>query len=400
MSPRPADPLLAWRREFPILRTSTYLISNSLGAMPRQVGADLREYARVWATRGVRAWNETWWDMQAHAGDAIAPLIGAGRGQISMHPNVSLIQSILISSFSFAGRRREVVFSDLEFPSVMYVYQKFAADRGARVRTLSTGGSAERAQQKVYDAINEKTLLVPVSHVFFRNGEIQDVKEIVRKARRWGATVILDAYHSVGILPVDVKDLGVGILVGGVLKWLCGGPGGAFLWVKPSLRRRLEPNVTGWVAHRSPFSFETSMRHRADLMKFLNGTPPVPVYYAMKAGPGIIARAGVKAIRKKSMRQTALIRETAREMNLAVVSPSDPERAGGAVTVSVPHGYRVARELLRRDVVVDFREGSGIRIAPHFYNSDREVTRALDEIGDILKTGAWRKHSGRRSHVT
>lgn len=400
MSFRAADPLLKWRGEFPILRSSTYLISNSLGAMPRQVNADLNEYARMWATRGVRAWNDAWWNMQADAGNVIAPLIGAGRGEISMHPNVSLIQSILISSFPYAGKRRDIVFSDLEFPSVIYAYRKFAPDRGARVRMMASGGSAERAQQKVYQSISERTRLVPISHVFFRNGEIQDVKEIARKARRWGATVILDAYHSVGVLPVDVGELGVDILAGGVLKWLCGGPGGAFLWVNPRLRKRIKPKITGWVAHRTPFSFETGMRYRDDVMKFLNGTPPVPVFYTMRAGPRIIAGAGIKAIRKKSMRQTALIRDAAREQGIRVMSPDEAARAGGAVTISLPYAYRVAQELLRRNIVVDFREGSGIRIAPHFYNSDREVLDAMEEIADIVKTGAWRKHHSRRSHVT
>lgn len=396
----PADPLLKWRSRFPILSGTTYLISNSLGAMPRDVYADLREYAETWATRGVRAWSEGWWTLQSEAADVVAPLVGARPGELTMHTNVTLAQAALISSFDFSGRKREVVFSDLEFPSVMYVYRRLAADRGAKVIVKRSGGSAADAQQMVYDAIGEKTRVVPVSHVFFRNGEIQDVREIVRKARRWGATVVLDAYHSVGIVPVDVRDLGVDALTGGVLKWLCGGPGGAFLWVRPSLLKSLRPALTGWVAHRSPFSFDPEMDYRGDAMKMLTGTPPVPVFYAMKAGPAIVAKAGVGNIRAKSMRQTALIAGAAARYGFPMLSPADPARRGGAVTLSVPHAWQVTRELLRREVIVDYREGSGIRIAPHFYTTDAEVLSALDQIRDILETGAWRAHAARRSGVT
>ncbi len=400
MSPRPADPLLRWRKRFPILSGSTYLISNSLGAMPRDVYGDLREYADTWASRGVRAWNEGWWSMQSEAADVVAGLIGARPGRLTMHANVSLVQAQLVSSFDFAGKKREVVFSDLEFPSVMHVYREFATDRGARVVVKRSGGSAANAQQMVYDAINEKTRVVPVSHVFFRNGEIQDVREIVRKAHRWGAAVVLDAYHSVGIIPVDVAALGVDALVGGVLKWLCGGPGGAFLWVRPSLLKTLKPKVTGWMAHRSPFAFLPAMEYAQGTHRMLSGTPPVSVFYAMRSGPAIIASAGIGKVRAKSMRQTALIAGAAARLGYRMVSPSDPERRGGAVTLDVPHAFQVARELLRREIIVDFREGSGIRIAPHFYNSDAEVLLALTEIGDILRSGAWRRHSSRRTQVT
>jgi kynureninase len=368
--------------------------------MPRDVYDDLRGYADTWAARGVRAWNEGWWTLQSEAADAVAPIIGARPGQLSMHTNVTLAQAALISSFDFSGKKREVVFSDLEFPSVMYVYRRLAADRGAKVVVRKSGGSAAAAQQKVYDSINERTRVVPASHVFFRNGEIQDVREIVRKAHRWGATVVLDAYHSAGIVPVDVADLGVDALVGGVLKWLCGGPGGAFLWVRPSLLKKLRPSLTGWVAHRSPFSFATEMEYRGDARKMLTGTPPVPVFYAMRAGPAIVAKAGVRNIRAKSMRQTALVAGAASRHGFTMLSPADPERRGGAVTIAVPRAWQVTRELLRRDIIVDYREGSGIRIAPHFYSTDEEILSALDAIHDILETGAWRAHPARRSRVT
>ncbi|HLB01162.1 MAG TPA: aminotransferase class V-fold PLP-dependent enzyme, partial [Bacteroidota bacterium] len=340
-----SDPLLRWRTRFPILSESTYLISNSLGAMPRDVRAGLREYADTWAARGVRAWAEAWWGMQTSAADAVAPLIGARAGELSVHSNVSLAQAQVISAIRFTGKKREIVFSDMEFPSMMYVCGAMGRDRGAKVIVKRARGSAAAAQQKVYDAIGEKTKLVPISHVFFRNAEIQDVAEIARKAHRWGATVVLDAYHSVGIVPVDVRALGVDILTGGVLKWLCGGPGGAFLWIRPSLLKSMEPKVTGWAAHRAPFAFETRMRYAPGAARMLTGTPAVTALYAMTAGPRIIGRVGIGNIRAKSMRQTALIAETSARLGFTMLSPSDPERRGGAVTLSVPHAYRVSREL-------------------------------------------------------
>lgn len=400
MSPRPRDPLLRWRKRFPILSRTTYLISNSLGAMPRDVYGDLRAYADTWAGRGVRAWGEGWWSLQTRAADVVAPLVGARAGELSMHTNVTLAQAALISSFDFRGRRREALFSDLEFPSVIYAYRRMAADRGAKVVVKRSGGSAEHAQQRVYDAIGERTRVVLLSHVFFRNGEIQDVREIARKARRWGASVVLDAYHSVGVIPVDVRALGVDALTGGVLKWLCGGPGGAFLWVRPSLLKTLRPTLTGWVAHSSPFAFETEMRYRPDVLRMLTGTPPVPVYYAMRAGPAIVAAAGIERIRAKSMRQTALVAAAAERLGFGMLSPADPARRAGAVTLAVPRAWQVTRELLRRNIIVDFREGSGIRVAPHFYTSDRELIGALEEMAEILKDGSWRRHGARRSAVT
>lgn len=395
-----ADGLLKWRKEFPILKQSTYLISNSLGAMPKSVYARMHEYADTWATRGVRAWADSWWEMSVRTGDVIAPLIGARQGEVSMHVNISLLQAILISCFDFSGRRNKIVCTDMEFPSVMYVFEKFAKAQGAKLRIVKSEDGITVPTDKILDAIDERTMLVPVSHVLFKSAYIQDVKAIAEKAHKCGAIVILDAYHSVGILPVDVEKLGVDILVGGVLKWLCGGPGGAFLWIRPSLRRKLQPGITGWMAHRRPFAFESSMKYSDDATRFLNGTPSIPGLYAASEGPGIISRVGVDKIRAKSKHQTGILVERALQHGFRVVSPADPEQRGGTVTVSVPHAYEVSRELLRREIIVDFREGAGIRLAPHFYNSDDEVLDAIDQIKDALRSKAYSKHAKRDSRVT
>ncbi len=394
------DSLLRWRKEFPILNTSTYLISNSLGAMPKAVYERMQSYAETWASRGVRAWADSWWEMPVTVGDSIAPLIGARPGEVSMHTNISLMQAMLISCFDFSGKRNEIVYTDMEFPSVMYVYEQLAVSQGAKLSIVKSHDGISVSTQKILDAIDEKTLLIPVSHVLFKSAYIQDVKAITEKAHQCGAIVILDAYHSVGTIPVDVRSLGVDILVGGVLKWLCGGPGGAFLWVRPGLRRTLTPKITGWVAHQEPFAFAKSMRYSSDAFRFLNGTPSIPALYASSEGPKIIAKAGVTNIRKKSQHQTSLLIEKARENGFSIITPLDPEQRGGTVSVNVPHGYEVSRELLRRNIIIDFRKGSGIRIAPHFYNSDNEIIFVIDQIKEILDSKSYRKHIRKTSVVT
>lgn len=388
--PSQKDNLLKWRKEFPILDKTTYLISNSLGAMPRSVYNKMQEYAETWADRGVRAWEEGWWMLNADAGNTVAPLIGAGRNEISMHSNISSLQSIILSSFEFNRKRNKIVYSDLEFPSDMYVFEKFATALGAKLKIIKSRGLVEPPTEKILEAIDERTLLVPLSHVLFKSAYIMDVKAIVKKAHSVGAIVILDAYHSVGTVPVDVKKLGVDILIGGVLKWLCGGPGGVFLWMKPSLRKKLAPKITGWLAHENPFAFEKTMKYTQGVYKFLNGTPPVPALYAVQEGPKIVARAGVQNIREKSIRQTTMIINEALNEGYKINSPADFKKRGGTVTLDMPDSYLISQTLLKKNIIIDCRKGAGIRFAPHFYNSDDEILFALDELKKIVRKKAYR----------
>lgn len=387
--PSQKDELLKRRKEFPILNKSTYLISNSLGAMPRSVYDKMYEYAETWATHGVRSWEERWWQLNAEVGNVIAPLIGAGNNEISMHMNISLLQSILLSCFDFSGKKNKIVFSDLEFPSDMYVFEKFAASLGAKLKIIKSKNIIEPPIEKIIDAIDEKTLLVPLSHILFKSAYIMDVKPIVKKAHSVGAIVILDAYHSVGTIPVDVKKLGVDILIGGVLKWLCGGPGGVFLWVRPSLLKKLEPKITGWLAHENPFTFEKKMKYTQGVYKFLNGTPSIPALYAAQEGPKIIAKAGADNIRKKSIRQTSLIITEAQKEGYQINTPLDFKIRGGTVTLNMPDSYLISKALLKRNIIIDYREGAGIRFAPHFYNSDDEIIYALAELKKIIQKKSY-----------
>lgn len=394
------DPLLAFRREFPILERCTYLVSNSLGAMPRTVPDRLAEYVDLWAERGVRAWAEAWWEMPLAVGDEIAPLIGAAPGEVAMLPNVTQAQAVALSALEYAPPRDTIVMTALDFPSVRYVYDRLATRLGARVVVVPSDDGLGIDADRLCAAIDERTRLVAISHVLFRSAYIVDVARVARRAHDMGALVSLDAFHSVGVMPVDVRALGADFLTGGVLKWLCGGPGGCFLWASPEATGELAPALTGWLAHRRPFAFDDQMDFAAGGARWLGGTPDIPALYAAAEGPRIVRRAGVEAIRAKSQRQTTRLIALADERGYAVSAPRDPARRGGTVAFDVPRAAEVAQELLRRDVVIDYRPGAGIRVAPHFYTADEEIERVVAEVDDILASGAWKAHEASRPVVT
>ena len=387
------DPLLMFRGEFPILERTTYLVSNSLGAMPRGVPDRLAEYVDTWAELGVRAWGDGWWSMPVDVGNEIAPLLGAAPGEVVMVPNVTIAQATVLSALDYATPRDTIVMSELDFPSVRYVYDRLATRLGARITVVPSDDGISIDLERLLDAIDERTRLVAISHVLFRSAYILDAAAVCRRAHEVGALVSLDAFHSVGVLPLDVHALGVDFLTGGVLKWLCGGPGGCFLYVAPSVRARLAPALTGWQAHARPFAFEETMDYANDAFRWLTGTPVIPALYAAIEGPRIVRRAGVERIRAKSVRQTSKLIEMAEARGYPVTAPRDPDRRGGTVAFDVPHGQEVSEALLANDVLVDYRPNAGIRIAPHFYTTDAELERAVSMIDDILATGAWRAHA-------
>src|SRR5216684_1688262 len=393
------DPETRWRSEFPILGHTTYLISNSLGAMPRGVYDSLHGYADAWAERGVRAWEDSWWELAGSVADQISPLIGAGPGELSLHQNVTTTQAVITSCFDFRGPRNKVVMTDLEFPSVQYFYHE-QRRHGARVELVPSGNSIRFDLETFLAAIDESTLLVPISLVLFRSSFIVNAKAIIEKAHRVGAHVILDVFQATGTVPFDVRELGCDFAVGGVLKWLCGGPGVAYLYVREDLRQKLRPAFTGWLAHRRPFQFEPgAIDPRDDSYSFLNGTPHIPALYACRPGLEILNKVGMQAIREKSLRMTARILDGARASGWRVKTAENPAERGGTVSLDCPHAFEVCRELLARDILVDYRPLAGIRISPHFYNQEEECDFALSQIEEILKTRAWEKHAIARSQA-
>jgi kynureninase len=394
------DPLLAFRAEFPILERTTYLVSHSLGAMPRTVPDRLAEYVDKWAELGVRAWASGWWEMPLEVGDEIAPLLGAGPGEVAMVPNVSLGQAAVMSSIDFSPPRDRIVMTELDFPSVRYVYDQLAPKLGARVVVVPSDDGISIDEERLIAEIDERTALVAISHVLFRSAFIVDVERICAHAHSVGALVSLDAFHSVGVIPVDVKRIGADFLTGGVLKWLCGGPGGCFLYVAPSATAGHAPALTGWQAHRRPFGFEGTMDFADGAQRWLSGTPVIPALYAATEGPRLVRRAGMAQVRAKSIRQTRRLIELADERGYTVRAPRDDSRRGGTVAFDVPHAFEVAQFLLSRDIIVDYRPNAGIRIAPHFYTSDAELERAVGAVDEALATGVWQQFGERRSVVT
>jgi kynureninase len=368
--------------------------------MPRGVPDQLAEYVDQWAELGVRAWASGWWDMPVTVGNEIAPLIGAAPGEVAMLPNVTIAQTSVLSALDYSGGRDTIVMTELDFPSVRYVYDGLATRLGARIHVVPSDDGVGIDTQRLVEAIDERTRLVAISHVLFRSAFILDVEAICRRAREVGALVSLDAFHSVGVIPVDVKALGVDFLSGGVLKWLCGGPGGAFLYVSPEVGASLAPSFTGWQAHERPFAFEGEMHYAPNASRWLNGTPVIPALFAAIEGPRIVRRAGIERIRAKSIRQTTRLIALADARGYTVTAPRDPQLRGGTVALDVPNAYGVARALLANDVIVDYRPNAGIRVAPHFYSSDDELERVVDMIDGILRDETWRSFEGNRGTVT
>ena len=383
------DDLLAYRDRFPILRDCTYLINHSLAAMPAAAEDRLLEYARMWRERGIRAWGEGWWEMPVTIGDQLGRIMGAAPGTIVMHQNVTVAEEVVISCFRGdahrdGGKRKRVVYEEANFPSVRYLYQ---AQPDLDVVVVED----DRA---IVDAIDERTLLVPISHVLFKNAEIQEIEPIIRRAHEAGAYVVLDCYQSAGVVPFDLTALDVDFAVGGSVKWLCGGPGAGWLYVRPDLAERLEPTFVGWQGHARPFAFEPELEYAPGVRRFLTGTPNVPALYAASAGYDVIEEVGVARIRERSLQLTALLMELLDDAGFEISSPREPSRRGGTVLVRTPDDAAVHRELGERGIICDFRPGAGIRLGPHFYNTEDELRHTVGQLVEIVESGAFARHAG------
>jgi kynureninase len=387
-----SDDLLKWRSEFPILDKAVYLISHSLGAMPRATYDRLHEYADLWASRGVRAWAEGWWDMPVTVGDEVAKIIGADPGNVVMHQNVSVCQSLVLSCLKPTPQRNKIVYSELNFPSVMYVYEAHARDGSLQIEIVKSDDGITVPLERMLAAIDETTLLVPFSHVLFKSAFLQDAKAIIDRAHEVGAMVVLDTYQSAGTVPFSVKELNTDFATGGSVKWLCGGPGAGYLYVRPDLQTKLEPKTTGWMAHEQPFAFDPSLRYASNITRFLHGSPAIPALYAAQSGYKIINEIGVENIRRKSMRQTDYLIGLADESGFRVTSPKNVAQRGGTVTIAHEHAGAMTKELIRREFIVDFRPGAGVRISPHFYNTDNELELVIKEMKKIGETASYREH--------
>lgn len=380
----PHDDLLALRSEFPILERTTYLINNSLGAMPRQVHDELATFANQWETRGVRAWHEGWWEMAATTGDLLAPLLGARPGSISMHQNVSVAAAIFLSAIDYPPERNRIVYEELNFPNVTYLLQG-ETRKGAEIVVVPSDDGIGVPTERLLAAIDERTRLVPVSHTLFRSAYVQDAQAIARRCREVGAMMLLDVYQSTGAVPVELEAWGVHGAVGGSVKWLCGGPGAGYLWVNPEIAGTLEPSFVGWQADEEPFAFRPGAIHyrKEANWRFLTGTPNIPALYACSPGYRIVSGVGIQKIRERSLALTQHLMDLAEEAGFELRTPRDPRHRGGTVSVWHEDAERLCQELIAREILCDYRPRAGIRLSPHFYNTETELEHAIGTLKEL-----------------
>jgi kynureninase len=393
-APSPIDPD-AWRGRFPILADTTYLVNHSLGAMPAAAADKLAAFAEQWATRGVRSWAEGWWSAPIDVGNVVGRIMNAPENTVAMHQNVSVIESILASCFDFSGKRNKVVYTDQNFPTVMYVWEGMKRF-GARIVTVPSDDGIGVPTERLLEAIDEETLVVPISHVCFKSSYLQDAKAICERAREVGALVILDTYQSLGCVPVDVQELGVDIVCGGSVKWLCGGPGAGYLYVRPGLLETLEPRITGWAAHAAPFAFEQGeQRYAEGPWRLLHGSPAVASLVHATAGYECVLEAGVENIRAHSVMLTEGLRADMLDRGFRIPSPADPARRGGTLTIGLDEGEdgpSFVAALESRGILVDHRPGAGVRVSPHYYTRASELTEFAEAMSELRETKKWREH--------
>ncbi len=376
------DELLEWRKQFSALESCVHLISHSLGCMPDRTREDMNELLELWAKGSITAWDE-WLPEVDRAAGRIEKLLSAPRGTVIMHTNVSQVQAVLASCFEYTPERNKIVYSALQFPTVSYVW-KAEERRGAVCEIVPSKDGITIDTESLLAAIDERTVAVPVSHVIFSSAYIQDAKAICQKAASVGAHVILDCYQSVGTIPVDVVDLGTSFACGGSVKYLCGGAGAAYLYVRKDLIEKFSPRVTGWFASEAPFAFTMPEQTYAEsIWRYMNGTPAVSALYQARAGQEIVATIGASRIRDKSLRQTSAILEAIDARGFTLNSPREPERRGGSVVFDFIGAADIARELNRRRFFCDHRPRAGIRIAPHFYTKDEEIELFFRELDSI-----------------
>ncbi len=360
------------REQFPILETSTYLVSHSMGAAPLGAKAALDEYWGEWAAEGPEAW-EAWLPNVATIADGIGALIGAPTGSTFLGPNVSVLQAAIATCIDFHGFRNEVVYEALQFPSLTYVWSEWERYGAVAVVVPSDDGRTIPTE-RIVAAITEKTAIAVLSHAYYVSGAVADIRTIQKHCRSVGALLCVDAYQTTGIYPYDVLQWDLDMVTGGSHKWLCGGPGCGWLYVKPSLLERFRPAVTGWMAHARPFAFQDAPIEFPDTMyRFGTGTPTIPGYVVAKPGHQLIASIGIPRIREHNVRLTTKITAMALERGLRVNTPLEPERRTGWIGIDFDEAERACRNLIAERVFLDYRPGCGIRVSPHFYTTDDEI---------------------------
>lgn len=377
--------LLALRSEFPTLETSVHLISHSLGAMPRRARELSTRFLDAWERESIGSWDAHWLPMIKSFGDTVADVVGAKKGTITVSQNVSTVQSKVASCLEFTPPRNRVVYSNLNFSTVHYVWQE-QTRRGAEIVVVEGRDGIHAPMEELLSAIDERTLIVPISHVLFRSSAIKDVPKIVKRAHEVGAMVMLDCYQSAGTVPIELEKWGVDMACGGSVKWACGGPGAAWLYIAPHILPKLRPTQTGWFAHKRPFAFEMeSIDYADDISRMLGGTPALPALYTAQAGWETIREVGVDSIRAKSLRQTSLLRDLVEERGFRIHTPKRDDERGGTLCFDFDGAEQVSKLLVERRHFHDYRPKCGLRVSPHFYTTDEEIERFMRELDEVRR---------------
>jgi kynureninase len=376
-----------YREEFPTLASGIHLLSHSLGPVPRAVRKSMTEYCDAWEHHTSEdAWATSWWTLSRRVGDRIARILGGAPGSVQIEPNASIAMATVASCFDFkTGNRNKVVTTALDFPSMEYFWD---AQRqiGAKIDVIPSTNGVSVPLERILDAIDSETSLVALSHTSYRSSWRVDAAAIVERAHAIGALVLLDVYQSAGVVKLNAADWNVDFLIGGTIKWLCGGPSCGYLYVRPDLQRDLRPRLTGWVAHDAPFDFaHAPMRYAKSVRRFAQGTPSIPALYSALPGLEIIEAVGVPDIAAESQRRTESMIEFARARGWTINTPLEKTQRGGSVMIGVDNAESMAERLAERRVFVDWRPGAGLRVSPHFFNTDEEIEEALNTLAELIK---------------
>lgn len=368
--------LAALRERFPIFQSRIYLNSCSQGALSSDVRMAYEQYFQDWNEQG-SPW-ELWVDRLESARHAFCGLINADASEVAVTTSVSASISGLASALNFTGSRNKVVVSDFEFPTVGQIWRA-QEKRGAQVVRVAAAGNTIPVERFI-DAIDDRTLLVSITHVCYRNGAMLDIPAIVEAAHAKGALVLLDSYQALGTMPIDVKALQVDFLVGGVLKYLLASSGLAYLYVRKELLKQLDPTYMGWFAQANIFAMDNNTHVPSPTARrFETGSPPVPVTYAAQAGIQLIRAVGTERIQRHLRQLTGAIKEGAMRRGFNIITPTDSKRHGALIALRSHKVDLLVKRLAEEQIVVSHRD-ENLRISPHFYNNISDVDRLMDAL--------------------
>src|SRR4029079_8948653 len=376
------------RNEFPTLASGIHLLSHSLGPVPRAARESMLAYIDAWEHHTSEdAWATSWWELSRRVGDRIARILGGAPGSVQIQPNASLALATAASCFDFkSGARRKVITTALDFPSMNYFWDG-QRQIGAQIEVVPSSDGISVPLERILNAIDSETCLVALSHTSYCSSYRVDAHAIVEHAHAKGALVLLDVYQSAGVIQLNAADWNVDFLIGGTIKWLCGGPSCGYLYVRPDLQRDLRPRLTGWVAHDSPFDFaDAPMRYARSVRRFAQGTPSIPALYSAIPGLEIIEAVGVSNIATESERRTQLMIDFASRRGWTINTPREKSQRGGSVMIGVNEAPVMVERLAERRVFVDSRPSAGLRMSPHFFNTDEEVEEALNILAELIES--------------